>query len=171
MYIKKVFSFVITLIFLLSPISFSQNKPEKIDELLNRYLEYRLFNGSALVADNGKVIFKRGYGLANMEWNIPNSYDTKFRLGSITKQFTSMLIMRLVEKNKIKLEDKITDYLPFYRKDIGDKVTIEMLLTHTSGIPSYTNQPDFFEKTSKQYYAPDDFIKENKLEYLFPLDE
>ena len=68
--------------------------------------------------------------------------------------------MQLVQKDKIKLEDKITDYLPFYRKDIGDKVTIEMLLTHTSGIPSYTNQPDFFEKTSKQYYAPDDFIKE-----------
>ena len=160
MCIKKAFSFVITLIFLLSPISFSQSKPEKIDELLNRYLEYRLFNGSALVADNGEVIFKKGYGLANMEWNIPNSYDTKFRLGSITKQFTSMLIMQLVQKDKIKLEDKITDYLPFYRKDIGDKVTIEMLLTHTSGIPSYTNQPDFFEKTSKQYYAPDDFIKE-----------
>ena len=95
-----------------------------------------------------------------MEWNIPNSYDTKFRLGSITKQFTSMLIMQLVEKNKIKLEDKITDYLPYYRKDIGDKVTIEMLLIHTSGIPSYTNQPDFFEKTSKKYYAPDDFIEE-----------
>ena len=95
-----------------------------------------------------------------MEWNIPNSYDTKFRLGSITKQFTSMLIMQLVEKGKIKLDDKITDYLPYYRKDIGDKVTIEMLLTHTSGIPSYTNQPDFFEKTSKKYYAPDDFIKE-----------
>jgi CubicO group peptidase (beta-lactamase class C family) len=157
---KKVVLYLITFILLVSSISFPQSKTDKIDELLNRYLEYRFFNGSALVADNGEVIFKKGYGLANMEWNIPNSYDTKFRLGSITKQFTSMLIMQLVEKNKIKLEDKITDYLPYYRKDIGDKVTIEMLLTHTSGIPSYTNQPDFFEKTSKRYYAPDDFIKE-----------
>ena len=51
----------------------------------------------------------------------PNSSDTKFRLGSITKQFTSMMIMQLVEKDKIKPEDKITDYLPYYRKDIGDK--------------------------------------------------
>ncbi len=160
MCIKKVFLSFVTFIILLSPISISQSKSEKIDNLINRYLEYRLFNGSALVAENGEVIFKKGYGLANMEWNIPNSYDTKFRLGSITKQFTSMLIMQLVEKDKIKLEDKITDYLPYYRKDIGDKVTIEMLLTHTSGIPSYTGHPDFFEKTSKQYYAPDDFIKE-----------
>ena len=160
MCIKKVFLSIVALIILLTPISISQTKTEKIDKLINRYLEYRLFNGSALVAENGEVIFKKGYGLANMEWDIPNSYDTKFRLGSITKQFTSMLIMQLVEKNKIKLKDKITDYLPYYRKDIGDKVTIEMLLTHTSGIPSYTGNPDFFEKTSKQYYAPDDFIKE-----------
>ncbi|HEX9252244.1 MAG TPA: serine hydrolase domain-containing protein, partial [Ignavibacteriaceae bacterium] len=160
MCLKKVFLSVVTLIFLLTPISYSQSITEKIDNLLKQYSEYRLFNGSALVADNGEVIFKKGYGFANMEWNIPNSYDTKFRLGSVTKQFTSMLIMQLVEKNKIKLEDKISDYLPYYRKDIGDKVTIEMLLTHTSGIPSYTSQPDFFDKTSKQYYAPDDFIKQ-----------
>jgi CubicO group peptidase (beta-lactamase class C family) len=160
MYTKRLVLYIIVFIILVSSISIPQSKTDKIDELLNRYLEYRLFNGSTLVADNGEVIFKKGYGLANMEWNIPNSYDTKFRLGSITKQFTSMLIMQLVEKNKIKLEDKITDYLPYYRKDIGDKVTIEMLLTHTSGIPSYTNQPDFFEKTSKKYFAPDDFIKE-----------
>lgn len=160
MYTKKIFLFISTLIFLIQPISLPQTKIEKIDKLLERYAEYRIFNGSALVADNDEVIFKKGYGLANMEWDIPNSYDTKFRLGSITKQFTSMLIMQLVEKNKIKLQDKITDYLTYYRKDIGDKVTIEMLLTHTSGIPSYTNQPDFFEKTSKKYYAPDDFIKE-----------
>ncbi len=160
MHTKKVVLYIIVFILLVSSISLPQSKTDKIDNLINRYLEYRLFNGSVLVADNGEVIFKKGYGLANMEWNIPNSYDTKFRLGSITKQFTSMLIMQLVEKNNIKLEDKITDYLTYYRKDIGDKVTIEMLLTHTSGIPSYTNQPDFFEKTSKKYYAPDDFIKE-----------
>ena len=157
---KKVFSFIVAFIFLLAPISISQSKSEKINDLLNRYLEYRLFNGSALVADNGEVIFKKGYGLANMEWDIPNTHNTKFRLGSITKQFTSILIMQLVNENRIKLEDKITDYLPYYRKDIGDRVTIEMLLTHTSGIPSYTNQPDFSQKTSKKYYAPDDFIKE-----------
>jgi CubicO group peptidase (beta-lactamase class C family) len=157
---RKVFFIAATAIILFSSIVLPQSKIEKIDELISKYSEYRYFNGSALVAENGKVIFKKGYGEANMEWNIPNAPDTKFRLGSITKQFTSMLIMQLVEKNIIKLENKITDYLPYYRKDTGDKVTIEMLLTHTSGIPSYTDREDFFEKVSKNYYSPDDFIKE-----------
>lgn len=140
---------------------YCQSKQEKIDQLLSKYNEYRYFNGSAIVADDFDVVLKKGYGLANMEWNIPNAADTKHRLGSITKQFTSMLIMQLVEKGKIKLDGKITDYLPYYRKDTGDKVTIEMLLTHTSGIPSYTNEPDFFKKVSRDYYTPDDFVKEH----------
>ncbi|MCX6175189.1 MAG: serine hydrolase [Ignavibacteriales bacterium] len=137
-----------------------QSKSEKIDQLISKYNEYHFFNGSALVAENFEVVFKKGYGFANMEWNIPNSPDTKHRLGSITKQFTSMLIMQLVEKGKIKLDGKLTDYLPYYRKDAGDKITIEMLLTHSSGIPSYTNKEDFLEKVSRKFYKPDDFVKE-----------
>lgn len=159
-FINRILLYAVTALVLLFTTGVPQNKADKIDELIKKYNEYRLFNGSALVADNNEIILKKGYGFANMEWDIMNTYDTKFRLGSITKQFTSMLIMQLVENGKIKLEDKITDYLPYYRKDVGDKVTIEMLLIHTSGIPSYTNQPDFFEKVSKQYYAPDDFIKQ-----------
>ncbi len=87
--------------------------------------------------------------MANMEWNIPNTPDTKFRLGSITKQFTAMLIMQLVEQGKLKLDGKVTDYLPDYPKATGDKITVHHLLTHTSGIPNYTNFPKFFETTSR----------------------
>jgi CubicO group peptidase (beta-lactamase class C family) len=112
-----------------------------------------------LVADNGKVLYQKGFGLANMEWNIPNSPDTKFRLGSITKQFTATLILQLVEQGKIKLDGKLTDYLPDYRKDTGDKVTIHNLLSHTSGIPSYTSLPGFFQNVSRNPFAVDDFIK------------
>src|SRR5215813_10235570 len=65
----------------------------KIQEVLSLANKYRLFNGTALVAENGKVVYKQGFGLANMEWGIPNTPDTKFRLGSITKQFTSMLTL------------------------------------------------------------------------------
>jgi len=64
----------------------------RIDELMLSYQELGMFNGTALVATNGDVSFSKGYGLANMEWDIPNGPDTKFRLGSITKQFTSMII-------------------------------------------------------------------------------
>ena len=130
----------------------------KIQEYLATAHKYRLFNGTALVVENGKIIYKSGFGMANMEWAIPNAPDTKFRLGSITKQFTAVLTLQLVEKGKIKLDGKISDYLPEYRKDIGDKVTIHHLLTHTSGIPSYTSQPGFFENVSRNPFKVADFV-------------
>jgi len=132
---------------------------EKIDALLAAYNQQRFFNGSALVAENGQVILRKGYGMANMEWQIPNGPDTKFRLGSITKQFTSMVIMQLVGEGKIKLDEKITTYLPDYRKDTGDKVTVRHLLSHTSGIPSYTNIPGFIQNQSRDPYKVTDFVK------------
>src|ERR1041385_1514912 len=137
----------------------AQDKAAKIDQLISLYQKYGQFNGSALVADNGKVIYRKGVGLANMEWGIPNTPDTKFRLGSITKQFTSMLILQLVEQGKIKLDAKLSDYLPDYRKDTGEKVTIHNLLTHTSGIPSYTGLPNFFQDVSRNPYKVADFVK------------
>jgi len=137
----------------------SQTKSQKIDELMSLHHQYDQFNGSVLVAENGKVILKKGYGFANMEWNIPNDTETKFRLGSITKQFTSMLIMQLVEKGKIKLDDKLSDHLPYYRNDIGEKVTIHHLLTHTSGIPSYTGLPTFIPDISRDPYPVEEFVK------------
>ena len=137
----------------------AQDHAAKIQEVLTLAHKYQQFNGSALVAENGKVIYKGGFGFANMEWNIPNTPDTKFRLGSITKQFTATLTMQLVEQGKIKLDAKISDYLPDYRKDIGEKVTIHQLLTHTSGIPSYTGQPGFLENVSRNPYKVDDFVK------------
>ena len=137
----------------------NNDKVAKIQEVLTLAHKYRLFNGTALVAENGKVIYKGGFGMANMEWAIPNTPDTRFRLGSITKQFTAMLTLQLVEQNKIKLDGTISDYLPDYRKDIGQKVTIHHLLTHTSGIPSYTGQPGFFENVSRNPYKVDEFVK------------
>ncbi|HWP54788.1 MAG TPA: serine hydrolase [Pyrinomonadaceae bacterium] len=137
----------------------AQSKANKIDSLVSLYHKYGQFNGSVLVADNGKVLYQKGFGPANMEWNIPNAPDTKFRLGSITKQFTATLILQLVEQGKIKLDGKLTDYLPDYRKDTGNKVTIHNLLSHTSGIPSYTSLPGFFQNVSRNPFTVDDFIK------------
>ena len=138
----------------------AQDHAAKVQEVLTLAHKYRRFNGTALVAENGKVIYKGGFGMANMEWNIPNTPDTKFRLGSITKQFTSMLTLQLVEQGKLKLDGKISDYLPDYRKDIGEKVTVHHLLTHTSGIPSYTGQPGFFQNVSRNPYKVADFVKQ-----------
>jgi CubicO group peptidase (beta-lactamase class C family) len=151
------FSLLAILAFQVSAVA--QSKATRIDDLVSLYNKYGQFNGSVLVADNGKVLYQKGLGLANMEWNIPNAPDTKFRLGSITKQFTSTLILQLVEQGKIKLDGKLTDYLPDYRKDTGDKVTIHNLLSHTSGIPSYTSLPGFFQNVSRNPFTVGDFIK------------
>ena len=146
-------------IFILPNSGLAQTKAQKIDALMTKFHEYGQFNGAVLVAENGKVIFKKGYGLANMEWNIPNMPETKFRLGSITKQFTAMLILQLAEQGKLKLDGKIADYLPDYPRSTGEKVTIHHLLTHTSGIPSYTGFPQFSSEMSRDPYAPAAFVK------------
>jgi len=138
----------------------AKNKVEKMDELMGLYHNYGQFSGSVLVTEAGKVIFKKSYGYANREWKVANQPNTKFRIASITKQFTSMLIMQLVEQGKIKLDAKLIDYLPDYRKDTGEQVTIHHLLTHTSGIPSYTSKANFFKQTSRDHYSADDFVKQ-----------
>ena len=140
-------------------VSFAQDKAKQIEELLTKYNQYGQFNGSALVAENGKVILKKGFGSANIEWNIPNQPDTKFRLGSISKQFTAFLIVKLAEDGKLKLDVPITTYLPNYPKATSDKITIHHLLTHTSGIPNYTSLTNFFKDKSRNPYTPEEFVK------------
>jgi CubicO group peptidase (beta-lactamase class C family) len=142
-----------------SSLAIAQDSIKKIDALMKTYYDFGQFNGSVLVAEKGRVIYKKGFGMANMEWDIPNAPDTKFRIGSVTKQFTAALILQLVEQGKIKLDGKLSDYLPYYRKDTGEKVTIHQLLNHTSGIPSYTGLPEFFNEVSRDPYKPGDFVK------------
>ena len=138
----------------------AQDMTQQADELVQAFVESDDFCGAVLLAKDGKIILKKGYGLANREWDIPNSPDTKFRLGSITKQFTGMLIMMLVADGKIELEAPMLTYLPDYRKDIGEKVTIHHLLTHTSGIPSYTDSEEFMMTKVRNHYDPDKFVVE-----------
>lgn len=140
-------------------ITYGQSKIDKIDELVSMYSEYGKFNGSVLVSDQGKVIYKKGFGMANMEWDIPNQPNTKHRLGSITKQFTAMLILQLVAEGKLDLQAPITTYLPDYPKASGDIITSHHLLTHTSGIPNYTAFPKFMENESRNPYTPEEFVK------------
>jgi len=135
-------------------VSYGQVKVDKLDKLISAYAEYGQFNGSVLVAEKGKVIYKKGFGLADMEWNIPNQPDTKHRLGSITKQFTSMLIMQLVEQGKLKLDVPISTYLPDYPRKNGNVITIHQLLTHSSGIPNMTSFPGFLKNVSRNAYSP-----------------
>jgi CubicO group peptidase (beta-lactamase class C family) len=131
------------LLMVLSVAAFAQDLAPKADEIVNAYVKQNKFSGSVLVAKGGKVILSKGYGMANYELEVPNTPQTKFRLGSITKQFTSMAIAQLQERGLLSVEDPITKYLPDFPKETGDKVTVFHLLTHTSGIPSFTNFPDY----------------------------
>ena len=90
------------------------------------------FSGTVLVTKNGSVLLKKAYGLADYEWNIKNTVDTKFQLASVTKQFTATAILQLVEKGELSLNDKLSKFFPDYPK--ADSVTIHMLLSHSSGL-------------------------------------
>jgi len=138
----------------------------KIDELIDGHMKVNGFSGSVLLAREGKPLVAKGYGYANVEWQIPNAPNTKFRIGSITKQFTSMLVMQLREQGKIKLEDSMCLYVSPC-PDTWKPVTIHHLLTHTSGIPTYTGIPAWREvnmmpKTTDQIIA---FVRDLPLQW------
>lgn len=157
-FLKNALTFLLFILF--TSQIFSQDKTQAIDDLVNKYYDYGQFNGSIMVSENGKVILSKGYGFAEMEWKIQNTPDTKFRLASVSKQFTAMLIMQLVEKGQISLDGKISDYLPYYRKDIGEIVTIQQLLTHTSGIFNYTNDPKVMQTKVRDQMSVQELVEE-----------
>ncbi|MEE9438783.1 MAG: serine hydrolase, partial [Saprospiraceae bacterium] len=97
-------------------------------------------------------IYKKGFGFANMEWEIPNQSNTKFKIASITKQFTAMLILQLIAENKLDLHKPISTYLPDYPKENGEQITIHHLLTHTAGLNNNTSKND------KKYNKPKDMV-------------
>jgi CubicO group peptidase (beta-lactamase class C family) len=114
----------------------------KFEEFMDACVKIDHFNGSVLVAQSGETIFSKGYGLANAELGIPNTPQTKFRIGSITKQFTAMAILILNEQGKLKLDDPVGKFVAAAPKT-WEKVTIHHLLTHTSGVHSYTSDPSY----------------------------
>jgi CubicO group peptidase (beta-lactamase class C family) len=114
----------------------------RMEQVIQSYTANRQFMGSVLVAKGADVLLSKGYGSANLEWDVPNSPATKFRLGSITKQFTAASILLLQERGKLNIEDPVKKYMAD-APAAWDKVTIYNLLTHTSGIPSFTSFPEY----------------------------
>jgi len=117
-------------------------KTGNMDQLVQSYVDHHKFMGSAIVARDGKILLDKGYGFANLEWDIPNSPQTKFRLGSVTKQFTAASILLLEERRELRIDERAGKYLSDLPK-AWDKITIYNLLTHTAGIPNFTNFPDY----------------------------
>ena len=111
-----------------------------VAKLADEFLSKREFSGVVLMARDGRVLFEKAYGLANRELTVPNKLETKFRLGSVTKQFTAMAVMILAERGKVRLTDPICEYVENCPK-AWTAITVRHLLTHTSGIPSFTDFP------------------------------
>jgi len=99
------------------------------------------FMGAVLVVKDGNALIDQAYGFADLEWNIPNTPATRFRIGSVTKQFTAACVLLLEERGKLTLEDPLKIHLP-NSPAAWDRITIQSLLTHTSGIPDLTRAPD-----------------------------
>jgi len=134
--------------------------PILIDELLGLYHMYGHFNGAALAAEGEGFRYAKGFGYANLEWQIPNTTATKFRIGSLTKQFTAVLVLQSVSEGALALDQPVSSVLPYYRRDTGDRISIEQLLNHTSGIPNYTALPNFAASLARQGMATEPFVRE-----------
>jgi CubicO group peptidase (beta-lactamase class C family) len=122
---------------------------------------------AVLVAKNGNIIYNKGVGMANLELGVPMKADMIFRIGSITKQFTAVAILQLMEQGKLSLEDEITKFIPDYPTH-DHKITIHHLLTHTSGIASYTGMKDWTPEVMKKDITPlemVDFFKDQPMDF------
>ena len=113
-----------------------------MDAVAQSYVDNGQFMGAVLVARGGTVLFSKAYGSANLELNVPNTTATKFRLGSLTKQFTAASVLLLEEHGVLKIEDLVEVHYPD-APAAWDKVTLFHLLTHTSGIPNFTAFPEY----------------------------
>jgi CubicO group peptidase (beta-lactamase class C family) len=124
------------------PCSFAQVPVDRMEQIVRSYSDSHQFMGSVLVAQGDQVVFEKSYGGVNLEWNVPNSSLTKFRIGSMTKQFTAASILLMEERGKLSTDDFVKKFMPD-APPAWDKITIYNLLTHTSGIPSFTSFPDY----------------------------
>lgn len=143
---KKAFLLIIAIISAVTTLFAQQHLDQKIAALIEKSVDLYRFNGSILVCKNGKIVFEKGYGYQDIQNKVVNTSNTIFQVGSMTKQFTAAVVLKLAEQQKLSLDDKISIYFPDLKR--GDEITIKNLLTHTSGLS------EIFRDTL--------FIKENK---------
>lgn len=155
--IFKQFFVTALFLFLFSSICFATNPREKqIDDFVKTYADAGHFSGVVLASKDGKIIYEKAFGLANVEHNVPNKLDTKFGIASINKGMTSIVFIRLIEAGKIGINDKLSKYIPDFPN--GDKITVQMLGRHTSGIKHRIMPAE--DETKR--YSPAQFVEKVK---------
>ena len=140
----------------LSTAASAQDLVPQIDAYLTASHDAGRFDGTAVVADAGEVIYERGFGEADRSWGIANAPDTRFRIASLTKQFTAALVLQLAEAGDLDLDAPVSRYLPDYPAAQA-RVTVHQLLSQTSGIPEHLGLPGF-DDMKRRPYAPDSFL-------------
>jgi CubicO group peptidase (beta-lactamase class C family) len=133
-----------------------ESEVKQLDSFVQKQVDADEFSGCVLVAKDWKPIFRKAYGLACRRFNIPNQIDTKFNLGSCNKAFTQVAIVQFAEHGKLSLEDYVSQHLPNYPSSVANKVTINHLLSHTSGLGDYFNEK--FETSRHKLRTVDDFL-------------
>ena len=126
----------------------AQDLLPKIDEYMQAAVKVERFGGAILVARDGKIIASKGYGMADLEHDVPNTPETRFRLASVTKQFTAAAIMLLQERGKLSVQDSVCKHVAPC-PDAWQPVTLHHLLSHTAGMPDFTGFPEF-QKTKRE---------------------
>jgi D-alanyl-D-alanine carboxypeptidase len=126
--------YLLLLIAFLMPVQYSFGRPQDYDKYIDSQAKAKNFSGTILIQKNGKIVYAKSFGLANRQHKIPNKIETKYKVASVTKAFTAVLILQLYEQGKIDLNKTIKTYLPNYTGEAGDKVTIHQLLNHTAGM-------------------------------------
>jgi CubicO group peptidase (beta-lactamase class C family) len=131
----KKLTLIIILLFFCISISVSFGQSSNIDNSLNSYVKDHSFSGTILIQKDDQVQYHKSFGFSNRQFSTPNTNETKYKIASITKLFTSVLIMQLYEQGKIDLDSSVKTYLPGYASNGASKITIRNLLNHTSGLP------------------------------------
>jgi CubicO group peptidase (beta-lactamase class C family) len=132
-------------VLLLAAVATADDRVEALDEVMSRYHELGQFNGTALIVEKGDALLRKSYGFADQENELANKPELSFAIGSISKSFTSSLVLQLIDDGILDPDKTVEDYLPYYRPDTASDITLRHLLTHTDGLSNYTNNPDYWQ--------------------------
>lgn len=164
-YLKKPF-YSLLLILVTTTIGFAQNIEKQFDQMLNEQYLPDEPGATAIVAIDGKIVYHKAFGMANLELDVKMEPDMVLEIGSITKQFTSVAILMLMEQGKLDLDDDITKFIDDYPTH-GHHISIHHLLTHTSGIKSYTSMESWAPVWRKDFEPKEliDFFKNEPMDF------
>ena len=151
---KKTQRLVLPIILLLLAQS-SYGQSPVLDEFIDSHVKGNNFNGTILIRKNKRIAFQKSFGFANLPFKVPNTIETKYKVASITKALTAVLILQLFEEGKLDLNKTIKTYLPNCKGDAADKVTVHQLLSHTSGLTKIDRVPglEYVVKNGFPLYA------------------